>query len=561
MGLTLVFTESATLTASTPASATVTVSPPPASATVDVTYSQPATVNLSTGLPGPKGDTGTAATVDVGSTTTLAPGASATVVNVGTTSAAVFNFGVPQGPQGQQGIQGIQGPVGPVGPTGVIAATAPLSYNSGTRTVSIDLSAYLTTSAATATFYPLSSNPAGYLTSASLGGYATQAWTNANFYPLSSNPAGYVTPSALSGYATQAWVTSQGYLTSSSLVGYATQTWVSAQGYITASALSPYLTSATAATLYAPLARGIPSGGTTGQVLSKVNGTDYNVAWTTPASAAAWGSITGTLSSQTDLQSALNAKADLSSPTFTGDPKAPTPATGDNDTSIATTAFVKAQGYLTSAPVTSVAGRTGAITLAVADVSGAAPLASPTFTGTPLSTTPTTSDNSTKIATTAFVKAQGYTTVSGDRYSTTSTTSNSISNGTKTFTVASGLSYTPTQDVTVAYTVDALNHHMHAQVVSYSGTTLVVDVAQHTGSGTYSSWTVNVGGISSIAVWGTITGTLSSQTDLQSALDAKLAVTTAASTYQPIGSYIGDAPSDGNYYMRRNGAWEVVNIY
>lgn len=34
--------------------------------------------------------------------------------------------------------------------------------------------------------------------------------------------------------------------------------------------------------------------------------------------------------------------APLNSPTFTGDPKAPTPALGDNDTSIATTAFVQA---------------------------------------------------------------------------------------------------------------------------------------------------------------------------------------------------------------------------
>lgn len=33
-------------------------------------------------------------------------------------------------------------------------------------------------------------------------------------------------------------------------------------------------------------------------------------------------------------------KADIASPTFTGDPKAPTPTSGDNDTSIATTAFV-----------------------------------------------------------------------------------------------------------------------------------------------------------------------------------------------------------------------------
>jgi hypothetical protein len=34
--------------------------------------------------------------------------------------------------------------------------------------------------------------------------------------------------------------------------------------------------------------------------------------------------------------------APINSPTFTGDPKAPTPATSDSDTSIATTGFVKA---------------------------------------------------------------------------------------------------------------------------------------------------------------------------------------------------------------------------
>jgi hypothetical protein len=49
----------------------------------------------------------------------------------------------------------------------------------------------------------------------------------------------------------------------------------------------------------------------------------------------------------------LSAYAPLASPTFTGDPKAPTPATADNDTSIATTAFVKAQGYITSATASS----------------------------------------------------------------------------------------------------------------------------------------------------------------------------------------------------------------
>jgi hypothetical protein len=49
----------------------------------------------------------------------------------------------------------------------------------------------------------------------------------------------------------------------------------------------------------------------------------------------------------TEVNNALYLKAPLASPTFTGDPKAPTPATSDNDTSIATTAFVKAQNYLT----------------------------------------------------------------------------------------------------------------------------------------------------------------------------------------------------------------------
>ena len=53
-----------------------------------------------------------------------------------------------------------------------------------------------------------------------------------------------------------------------------------------------------------------------------------------------WGSITGTLSSQTDLQSALDLKAPLASPTFTGTPAAPTASAGTNTTQVATTAFV-----------------------------------------------------------------------------------------------------------------------------------------------------------------------------------------------------------------------------
>jgi hypothetical protein len=46
----------------------------------------------------------------------------------------------------------------------------------------------------------------------------------------------------------------------------------------------------------------------------------------------------------------LGSYAPLASPVFTGDARCVTPATSDNDTSIATTAFVKAQAYLTDAP-------------------------------------------------------------------------------------------------------------------------------------------------------------------------------------------------------------------
>lgn len=41
------------------------------------------------------------------------------------------------------------------------------------------------------------------------------------------------------------------------------------------------------------------------------------------------------------IEVALNSKADINSPVFTGDPRGPTPTAPDNDTSLATTSFVK----------------------------------------------------------------------------------------------------------------------------------------------------------------------------------------------------------------------------
>ena len=119
---------------------------------------------------------------------------------------------------------------------------------------------------------------------------------------------------------------------------------------------------------------------------------------------------------------------------------------------------------------------------------GAAGLDSPAFTGTPTATTAAAGTNTTQIATTAFTLANR-----GDRYLTTSTSSHSLTTGSKTFTVQSGLSYTPTQDVTIVY--DAARH-MHGIVTSYSGTTLVVNIETVDGSGgPFTAWTINVGGL------------------------------------------------------------------
>jgi hypothetical protein len=118
----------------------------------------------------------------------------------------------------------------------------------------------------------------------------------------------------------------------------------------------------------------------------------------------------------TATTTALAAKAPLASPALTGTPTAPTAAQGTNTTQVATTAFTRAEiaALVNSAPST--LDTLGEIATALtADESTAAalattvgtkaPIASPTFTGTPAAPTPAASDNSTKIATTAYVDA------------------------------------------------------------------------------------------------------------------------------------------------------------
>ena len=233
---------------------------------------------------------------------------------------------------------------------------------------------------------------------------------------------------------------------------------------------------------------GVPSGGSTGQYLVKASATSYDTAWLTlPANYIT--SVTAPLA-----VTAGNLAVDLSA-------------------------------YLTTATAAStyqtIAGMSSYLTSATAASTYAVIAA-----GQP--TSGTVGQVLTKNSGTNY-DSYWATPVIGDKYYTTSTTSLAIGTGTKSLTVGTGLSYTTQQTVIVAY--DAANH-MHATVTSYNSSTgaMVISVSQKSGSGTYSSWTVNVGGVVS-GSWGSITGTLSDQTDLQTALNNKLETSTAATTY------------------------------
>ncbi|EFC0719223.1 TPA: phage tail protein [Escherichia coli] len=104
------------------------------------------------------------------------------------------------------------------------------------------------------------------------------------------------------------------------------------------------------------------------------------------------------------------------SPTFTGTPKAPTPAAGNNTTQVATTAFVQAAltALINGAPATLDTLKEIAVAINndpkfSTTINNAlalkAPLSSPALTGTPTAPTAAQSVNNTQIATTAFVKS------------------------------------------------------------------------------------------------------------------------------------------------------------
>ena len=163
------------------------------------------------------------------------------------------------------------------------------------------------------------------------------------------------------------------------------------------------------------------------------------------------------------LKADMASKAPIASPTFTGTPKAPTPATGNNSTQVATTAYVKSQ--------------------IAADIATKANVASPTFTGTPAAPTAALGANSTQLATTAFVQNQlgkNFPGVGSAAFS------NSIWGGrnlTSTYTIAQLSAKVQAGDFSDLYVGDYITQSVTVSGTAYSVNWLFADFDYQLGNG------------------------------------------------------------------------------
>lgn len=342
----------------------------------------------------------------------------------------------------------------------------------------------------------------------------------------------------------------------------------------------------------------LPTGGTTAQILQKSSNADFDVSWTTPYAGADALKTANNLSELTATAATARANlglgtmatasaasyALLASPVFSGSPSLPTgtigvtQSAGTNNTSLATTSFVTTA--VSTKANTASPTFTGTVTIpSGAVITGYALLASPSFTGVPTAPTAATSTNTTQIATTAYVKNQGYALTSfvQANYATTTYVNGTFvmdapSDGNEyvrknaAWSVATGGGggvQFPAYDNGITYTVGS---QVKYQYRLWEMTT-AVGAAGYDPVGNPSYWT-EISPASGGVTWGSISGTVSNQTDLtsfiyglgyQTALDVS---TYATANFYPLASnpsgYLTDAPSDGNQYARQNGAWAQV---
>jgi hypothetical protein len=297
----------------------------------------------------------------------------------------------------------------------------------------------------------------------------------------------------LTGLATESWVTAgfypltgnpSGFLTSSALTPYLTSA-TAASTYQTLAGMSAYLTTSAAAAGYYPLS-GNPSGFLTAASLSGY----ATESWVTgqgyiTSSALSPYLLSATAAATYQTLAGMSDYAPLASPAFTGTPTAPTPSPGTDSTRIATTEWVKDLDY--------------------------APLNSPQFNGNPRGPTPSLSDNDTSLATTAFVKGQAYITSSALTGYATETYVNSTIN-----TALVGYA-------TESYVTSALTGYATEAYVAGLGYITSVDA-----NAAFYPLTSNPSGF-------------------------------VDSSFVYSQNYLQDAPSDGNQYARKDGAWDIVS--